>query len=52
VFIFTAGRRAEKLLLKASVASDRQRERLLLVQAHNFLKEAEETEARELNARG
>ena len=45
-------RRAEELLERASKASDRQRVRLLLVQAHNHLKQAEETEARELNARG
>jgi hypothetical protein len=43
--------KAEKYLEKARAISDRQRARLLLVQAHNFLKSAEETEAQELNAR-
>jgi hypothetical protein len=45
-------RRAEQLLREASLVGDRQRARLLLVQAHNHLKQAEETEAEELNARG
>ena len=36
---------------KAHTISDRQRVRLLLVQAHNYLKDAEETEARQLSAR-
>jgi hypothetical protein len=45
-------RRAEKLLQEASLVADRQRARLLLVQAHNHLKRAEETEAEQLNARG
>jgi hypothetical protein len=45
-------RRAEKLLQEASLVADRQRARLLLVQAHNHLKQAEETEAEQLNARG
>jgi hypothetical protein len=43
--------KAEKYLEKARAISDRQRARLLLVQAHNFLKSAEETEAQQLNAR-
>jgi hypothetical protein len=38
-------------LEKAHTISDRQRVRLLLVQAHNYLKDAEETEARQLSAR-
>ena len=45
-------RRAQELLERASKVSDRQRVRLLLLQAHNHLKQAEETEAQELNARG
>jgi hypothetical protein len=45
-------RRAEECLERASQVSERQRVRLLLVQAHNHLKQAEETEAQELNARG
>ncbi|MFL6799812.1 MAG: hypothetical protein ACJ8F3_20650 [Xanthobacteraceae bacterium] len=45
-------RRAEELLERASRISNRQRNRLLLIQAHNHLKQAEETEAQELNARG
>jgi hypothetical protein len=45
-------RRAEECLERASQVSERQRARLLLVQAHNHLKQAEETEAQELNARG
>jgi hypothetical protein len=44
-------RRAEECLQKASKVSERQRVRLLLVQAHNHLKQAEEMEAQELNAR-
>jgi uncharacterized protein HemY len=43
--------KAEKYLEKARAISDRQRARLLLVQAHNFLKSAEETEAQQLSAR-
>ena len=38
-------------LEKARRISDRQRARLLLVQAHNYLKSAEETEAEQLSAR-
>jgi hypothetical protein len=45
-------RRAEELLEKASKVSHRQGVRLPLVQAHNHLKQAEEIEAQELNARG
>jgi hypothetical protein len=44
-------RRAEECLEKAGKVSDRQRARLLLLQAHNHLREAEETEAQRLNAR-
>jgi hypothetical protein len=47
-------RRAEECLDKAKAVSERherQAVRLLLVQAHNHLKQAEETEAQELNAR-
>jgi len=43
--------KAEEYLEKARAISDRQRARLLLVQAHNFLKSAEETEAQQLTAR-
>ena len=43
--------RAEEYLEKARAVSDRQRARLLLVQAHNYLKRAEETEAEQLTAR-
>jgi hypothetical protein len=43
--------KAEAYLEKARRVSDRQRARLLLVQAHNFLKRAEETEAEQLSAR-
>ena len=43
--------RAEKYLERARAVSDRQRARLLLVQAHKDLKRAEEREAEELNAR-
>ena len=43
--------RAEEYLEKARAVSDRQRARLLLVQAHNYLKRAEETEAEQLSAR-
>jgi len=42
--------RAEECLEKARAVSDRQRARLLLVQAHNYLKRAEETEAEQLSA--
>jgi hypothetical protein len=38
-------------LEKAHTIGDRQRARLLLVQAHNYLKDAEETEAQQLSAR-
>ncbi|HET9814343.1 MAG TPA: hypothetical protein VFQ33_01140 [Xanthobacteraceae bacterium] len=44
-------KKAEACLEKAHVVSDRQRARLLLVQAHNYLKAAEETEAQQLSAR-
>ena len=44
-------RRAEECLKRASQVSERQHIRLLLVQVHNHLKRAEETEAQELNAR-
>ena len=43
--------KAEEYLEKARAVSDRQRARLLLVQAHNHLKCAEETEAKQLSAR-
>ena len=43
--------KAEAYLGKARRISDRQRARLLLVQAHNYLKCAEETEAEQLSAR-
>jgi hypothetical protein len=43
--------KAESYLEKARRISDRQRARLLLVQAHNYLKSAEETEAEQLSAR-
>jgi hypothetical protein len=43
--------KAEKYLEKARAISDRQRARLLVVQAHNLLKSAEEAEAQQLNAR-
>jgi hypothetical protein len=42
--------KAEEYLEKARGISDRQRARLLLVQAHNYLKSAEETEAQQLSA--
>lgn len=44
-------RKAEDCLEKAHAISDRQRARLLLVQAHNYLKKAEEKEAQQLSAR-
>ena len=44
-------RKAEDCLEKAHAISDRQRARLLLVQAHNYLKNAEEREAQQLSAR-
>jgi hypothetical protein len=44
-------RKAEDCLEEAHAISDRQRARLLLVQAHNYLKKAEETEAQQLSAR-
>ena len=44
-------RRAEECLNKAKTVSGRQTVRLLLVQAHNHLKQAEEAEAEDLNAR-
>jgi hypothetical protein len=43
--------RAEEYLEKARAISDRQRARLLVLQAHNYLKRAEETEAEQLSAR-
>jgi hypothetical protein len=43
--------KAEEYLQKARAISDRQHARLLLVQAHNYLKCAEETEAQQLSAR-
>jgi hypothetical protein len=43
--------KAEECLEKARTINDRQRVRLLLVQAHNYLKYAEETEAQQLSAR-
>ena len=43
--------KAEEYLEKARAISDRQRARLLLVQAHNYLKSAEETEAQQLSAK-
>jgi hypothetical protein len=49
--IDTLRHRAEHYLERARGVSDRQRARLLLVQAHNDLKRAEETEAELLNAR-
>ena len=47
----TLRHRAEQYLERARAVSERQRARLLLVQAHNHLKRAEETEAEQLNAR-
>jgi hypothetical protein len=47
----TLRHRAEQYLERARAVSDRQRARLLLLQAHNQLKRAEEKEAEELNAR-
>jgi hypothetical protein len=44
-------KRAEDYLEKARRVSERQKARLLLVQAHNYLKHAEEREAQELSAR-
>jgi hypothetical protein len=44
-------KRAEEYLEKARRVSERQKARLLLVQAHNYLKHAEEQEAQELSAR-
>jgi hypothetical protein len=43
--------KAEECLEKARAMGNRQRARLLLVQAHNHLKCAEETEAQQLSAR-
>ena len=43
--------KAETYLEKARKVSDRSRARLLLVQAHNILKRAEETEAEQLSGR-
>jgi hypothetical protein len=37
--------RAEEYLEKARAISDRQRARVLVLQAHNYLKRAEDTEA-------
>ena len=42
--------KAEEYLQKARAISDRQRARLLLVHAHNYLKCAEEAEAQQLSA--
>lgn len=44
-------KRAEEYLEKARQVSERQKARLLLVQAHNYLKQAEEGEAQKLSAR-
>ena len=49
--IDTLRHRAEQYLERARAVSDRQRARLFLVQAHDQLKRAEETEAEQLNAR-
>lgn len=43
--------RADECLQKAQEVGNRQRARLLMVQAHNYLKTAEEAEARQFNAR-
>jgi uncharacterized protein HemY len=43
--------KAEECLEKARAIGDRQDARLLLVQAHNYLKCAEEREAQQLSAR-
>jgi hypothetical protein len=43
--------KAEECLEKAREIVDRQHARLLLVQAHNYLKCAEEREAQQLSAR-
>jgi hypothetical protein len=43
--------KAEECLEKARAIGDRRGARLLLVQAHNYLKYAEETEAQQLSAR-
>jgi uncharacterized protein HemY len=42
--------KAEEYLEKARAINNRQRARLLLVHAHNYLKCAEETEAQQLSA--
>jgi hypothetical protein len=47
----TLRHQAEQCLERARAVGDRQRARLLLVQAHNHLKRAEETEAEQFNAR-
>jgi hypothetical protein len=44
-------KRAEECLEKARQVGERQKARLLLVQAHNYLKQAEEGEAQKLSAR-
>jgi hypothetical protein len=49
--IDTLRHRAEQYLERARAVSDRQRARLFLVQAHDQLKRAEETEAEQLSAR-
>ena len=43
--------KAVECLEKARLIGDRQRARFLLVQAHNYRKYAEETEAQQLSAR-
>jgi hypothetical protein len=43
--------KAEEYLEKARAISNRQRARLVLLQAHNYLKRAEEAEAQQLSAR-
>jgi hypothetical protein len=43
--------KAEECLEQARAMGNRERARLLLVQAHNHLKCAEETEAQQLSAR-
>jgi hypothetical protein len=50
-FVESLRTKAEAYLEKARKVSDRSRARLLLVQAHNFLKRAEETEAEQLSGR-
>jgi hypothetical protein len=43
--------RADECLQKAQEVGNRQRARVLMLQAHDLLKVAEETEARRLHAR-